>query len=200
MLTYCRLLYFVLVLPQWYSEKVGYLRPLLYFGSTLLNLVAIWSVNWIPGIEKYFGAICILSFSTFTFNKIEVYTSLDHMALIIGFMACSYISSVLISKCWKITLFGQFIATCLVFRFYMTSMLSATEFQFKSLPSFVMVIASICWCSYQTQNKEKYLNMYYSAMESQIKSLKVVFDSIPEGVVITNSKKNSVLLMNQQAK
>jgi sensor histidine kinase regulating citrate/malate metabolism len=42
--------------------------------------------------------------------------------------------------------------------------------------------------------------MYHNELESQIKSLKVVFDSIPEGVVIADSKKHNVLLMNNQAK
>ena len=146
------------------------------------------------------AAINVLTFASFSLTDPDMFTTLDKVHLMVGFISLSYLSATIVSINWVITSLGQVLSTILVFRFFLSSEMLSSEFVAKPYPAFLMLIASTALVTYDNENKERDLNHYHSAMENQIKSLKVVFDSIPEGVVISSKETNEVILTNKEAK
>ena len=72
-----------------------------YLIFTFSQQIYIWMAKGIPWLHLYHSAFAVLSFCSFVMNDTKAfYDTSDHVSLMIGFVAISFISSMFLSVCW----------------------------------------------------------------------------------------------------
>lgn len=150
-----------------------------------------------PHFQPFHGSVVILSFASFVFNPASAYKSnTDHLALLVGFIAITYLSSTFVQTNWQYTCAGQALAMILVIYYYVTKL----NYEFLAFfPGMILLVFSGSFTSYHVEMKDKL--EYLEKIHTQVlkRDLKKVLQKLPEGVLIYKRFGNPhVKLWNQE--
>jgi len=118
----------------------------------------IYFVSKMPQFQCFHTYASNFSFVSFTLNEKALYFKKgDHLALMVGFLANSWLSSTLISTNWIHTTIAQGLSTALVVYFF--GYKQDNEFglyePYKIIPAFVLLVLSCGANSYYVEMNDK---------------------------------------------
>lgn len=72
-----------------------------------------------PTLQPFHGSVIIITFATFVMNPPGAYkSSSDHLALLVGFIAITYLSSTFVQTNWQVSMVGQGFSVFIVVYYY----------------------------------------------------------------------------------
>jgi hypothetical protein len=160
---YGRMLYGIWVCIQMPLYGMKFMRLTYYVIFTLSQLIFIRMAKRIPFLHVYHSSFAIMSFCSFVMNDPKsYYDASDHLTLMIGFVAITFLSSMFLSVNWMYSMIGLLFGIGVV-AYYYTILLD-----YRMLTICLTMTITMCSCgyiSYYTEyvRKKLFLQTKYQA-------------------------------------
>jgi hypothetical protein len=147
-----KFVYSSFIVVQIITEGISIVRPAMYIFTSLIHYNWISLVKVLPNLQKYHACISNITYVSFTLNDPSLYKSpSDHVALLIGFIANSYLSGTFLSCNWVYTTISQLFSTILVLYFFGKQNQIVYYDMIKIFPAFILVVISVALNSYYVE-------------------------------------------------
>ena len=161
-----KFIYGLYLIKQTITEEVPKERMISYLCGVFLHLILAQVLKQNPSYQMYNSTVCIITFCSFLLNDPRHYRELEgtpgtdcmynrcpeHVALIIGFVAISYLSTTFLTWSWLHCALGQLIATINVIYFYWQGLNHHID---KIAPALILCSISCAVNAYQIEMQEK---------------------------------------------
>ena len=138
---------------QTLTNGLNWNRAIMYSIATLVHFLSVSFFEKFENYQQYHSGVAVLTFASFTMNDPKIYPLCsEHTALIIGFIAISYLSTTFLTASWIHCTVGQFIGTLWVLYFYVYGLGHSV---IVIAPALILCTISCGFNSYQVEKNEK---------------------------------------------